>query len=157
MSKRYGRQKKRAAQREIESLKGRLDISRGTANRVKHILQLVHRICPNSVALEAATIYSNHPMKFYPMPSNYDALVVITGEGSINKHIDIDRISLFDLEADIRSEEFRSAVHMRVSIGDNKAGYSISETGFEHVDINKISREIAYYLKESAMNNGVFL
>lgn len=127
MSKRYGRNQKRKARAQIEALtKANQQLKsdnwqlRELTETARRIVNLVRRVCPNSVALQNPGV----------VQQDVRQIAIMSDLNMPN----MDRVSLYDLEIDCRSLEFQSCVEFIVRFDGNYAGHRFSKIGFEMAD-----------------------
>lgn len=158
MSKRFGRNQKRAMKAEIEVVKAELGKEMARADELKHeharsieaarlIVDVVHSINPNSIALREANLVSNsqwvverHGHTCTPSPASV---------GVHARAIDFTRIPLYQLEAELREcDEFKDAVHFDVrlqhrGVANQRAAWRGSREALWHGGVERIAAELA--------------
>lgn len=138
MSKRYGRNQKRAHREEIAKWKAAYDsLSQSKSNDlhkansvIKKMVTIIESVCQHSVAIDPKIYYGTEdpPEKTHLYKQNMATSDFIIGN---SKTVSYDTIDLFKLEAYIRSnaEQFTKAVHL--VWGNKKSAYMLSQEALE--------------------------
>jgi len=165
MSKRFGRNQKRAMQAELAAVKANYwncyaSLAREAARAdqleqdfaqsitsAKRVVEVVRSINPDSIALSAATvIHEDHWIAKRTEPL---IMLDVSAPNEPPKAIDFTRIPLYELEAELRdSNEFRDAVHFEVQlqhrgVANQCAAWRGSREALWHGGVERIAGELA--------------
>lgn len=145
MSKRYGRQQKRKAKAEINRLNGLLSSNQTTLNVAANIIDVARKVSPNSICFKPGVVANNYYRHVIRSINNPRYCVTDASLPAQCEAIKV--IDLYELESSIKDSDFERAVHFRVGLGSNVAGYRISKEGLKNVPTKFLVEEIVEHLK----------
>lgn len=163
-SKRFGRNQKRKARNELESLTDKLnesercrniekaelreviDFQRRKVECAEEIIRVARQLNPDTVHLEPRYrgININHDCDSI-MSSRLDPVDFISRfKGDVNAPIDVRAVRLDVLQVALQDDRFMNAKHCKVKIGEKHLSYAISESGLHQIPFERLVEEVAF-------------
>jgi len=157
MSKRYGRNQKRAARKQIEELRHGIDMANGLASHIRHKLDEARQIVADCTRVVGNNFIAMPPDSVEVrsldrlMPSwRFAATKPLPSFGSID---DIAEMAHFiDIAGDVLrlntgNSDIDMAKHIKFTLGNKCVGYAITQQAMQLMPkdmlVSKISREMA--------------
>ncbi len=131
MSKRFGRNQKRKAKDAVGLAEDRQKRAENTAKqcaahvqKAQQIIKMIHRINPNSVALDTAGEITEGMCRINEVPSVPSMCVRVGAVYEAERMIDMRTIDLYHLETElVDNRPFMDAIHFNVRLrNDNNSG-----------------------------------